>query len=89
MIGSLKFLALGLTFWGLGGANADQRAKADDSGKALGFKMKTLAGKEISLEKKYLGKVVLFVNVASQCGLTPQYSRLQALHTKYSGKGLA
>ena len=33
----------------------------DDSGKALKFKMKSLDGKEISLEKKYAGKVVMFV----------------------------
>ena len=33
------------------------------------------------------GKAVLLVNVASNCGLTPQYRQLQALHDKYSGKG--
>ena len=57
-------------------------------GKALDFKMKTLSGKEVDLGK-YQGKVVLVVNVASKCGLTPQYEQLQALHTKYSKKGLA
>jgi len=55
---------------------------------ALNFKMNSLAGKEVPLNK-YQGKVVLIVNVASQCGLTPQYEQLQALHEKYSGKGLA
>ena len=62
---------------------------ADEPGPALQFKMKTLDGKEVALGKKYSGKVVMFVNVASQCGLTPQYAKLQALHEKYSGKGLA
>ena len=62
---------------------------ADDKAKALQFKMKTLEGKEISLEEKYLGKVVLFVNVASKCGLTPQYKQLQQLHKKYADEGLA
>ena len=62
---------------------------ANDDAKALQFKMKTLDGKEVSLEKKYLGKVVMFVNVASKCGLTPQYEQLQQLHEKYADKGLA
>ena len=64
-------------------------SNAEDEPKALKFKMKTLEGKEVSLEEKYLGKVVLFVNVASKCGLTPQYKKLQALHEKYADKGLA
>ena len=35
------------------------------------------------------GQVVLAVNVASRCGLTPQYEQLQSLHEKYGKKGLA
>jgi glutathione peroxidase len=54
---------------------------------ALSFKMKDIDGKEVDLAK-YKGKVVMFVNVASQCGLTPQYKQLQALHDKYAGRGL-
>ena len=56
---------------------------------ALNFKMKSIGGEEVDLNKKYQGKVVMFVNVASKCGLTPQYEQLQALHDKYSEKGLA
>ena len=37
----------------------------------------------------YEGKVVLIVNVANRCGLTPQYHQLQALHTKHSEDGHA
>lgn len=56
---------------------------------ALNFKMNSLDGKPVNLAEKYRGKVVLFVNVASQCGYTPQYKQLQALHEKYKDKGLA
>lgn len=54
----------------------------------IGFQVKTLAGKEVDLAKAYQGKVLLVVNVASQCGLTPQYKGLQALYEKYKDQGL-
>jgi glutathione peroxidase len=56
--------------------------------RALDFKMKSLQGGDVDLGK-YQGKVVMIVNVASRCGLTPQYEQLQALHAKYAKKGLA
>jgi glutathione peroxidase len=37
----------------------------------------------------YRGRVVLIVNVASKCGLTPQYAGLQRLHASYAARGLA
>ena len=49
------------------------------------FKMKTIEGKEISLEA-FKGKKVLIVNVASECGYTPQYEDLQNLHEAYGDK---
>ena len=55
---------------------------------ALNFTMETLAGEEVELSQ-YEGKVVLFVNVASKCGLTPQYEALQSLHEQYAEQGLA
>jgi glutathione peroxidase len=36
----------------------------------------------------YRGRALLVVNVASQCGLTPQYAGLQALHDAYTDRGL-
>lgn len=66
---------------------ADIVADAKDKS-ALAFEMKTLTGKPVKLDY-YKGKVVMMVNVASECGLTPQYKQLQALHKKYADKGLA
>jgi glutathione peroxidase len=50
------------------------------------IKLNTLEGQPTSLGE-YKGKVILLVNVASECGLTPQYKALQALHEKYKDKG--
>jgi glutathione peroxidase len=46
----------------------------------------TLDGKPASL-KDYEGKTVLLVNVASRCGLTPQYEGLERLHERYADRG--
>ena len=46
----------------------------------------TLQGKESSLAP-YKGKALLLVNVASRCGLTPQYAGLQKLQDTYGDKG--
>ena len=54
----------------------------------LNYTMKSLDGKDVDLSQ-YKGKVVLIVNVASKCGLTPQYEQLQSLHEQYADDGLA
>ena len=66
-------------------AGAEEKSKAPA---ALNFKMKTLTGKDVDLSQ-YKGKVVLIVNTASECGLTPQYEELEALHEKYGKEGLS
>ncbi len=51
------------------------------------FTMKSITGKDVPLSS-YKGKVLLVVNVASQCGYTPQYETLEKLHETYNAKGL-
>lgn len=67
-----------------------ESSKKEDSkvSPALSFTMDSLEGKPVKLSK-YAGKVVLMVNVASECGLTPQYEQLEELHEKYHDKGLS
>ena len=51
------------------------------------FRATTLDGQDRDLGD-YVGDVVLVVNTASKCGLTPQYEGLQSLHDEYAAQGL-
>lgn len=53
----------------------------------LDFTMKNIEGEDVPLSM-YKGKVIMIVNVASKCGLTPQYEGLQKLYEKYEERGL-
>jgi glutathione peroxidase len=52
------------------------------------FSARTIDGAEQSLAD-YKGQVLLVVNVASECGFTPQYQGLEELHRKFKGRGFA
>ncbi|KPN70940.1 glutathione peroxidase [Neisseria sp. 83E34] len=51
------------------------------------FTMRDAAGNDVSLSE-YAGKVLLIVNTATRCGLTPQYAELQKLYAQYHTQGL-
>jgi len=51
------------------------------------FSAKTIDGRDVKLDE-YKGHPLLIVNVASKCGLTPQYEGLEKLNKEYGGRGL-
>ncbi len=61
-------------------------AAADTLAKVWDVPLTTLRGEPTTLAA-HRGKAVLIVNVASKCGLTPQYTGLEALQKKYAGRG--
>ena len=50
------------------------------------FQVRTIDGEDITLER-YRGQVLLIVNTASRCGLTPHYRGLQELYERYKDRG--
>ena len=78
------FLSL-LTFLSFTSFRKTPNATLGESKSIYDFKLKTIDGKEITLSK-FKGKKMLLVNVASECGYTPQYKNLQALHEQFGNK---
>ncbi|MCM2322847.1 MAG: glutathione peroxidase [Oligoflexia bacterium] len=52
------------------------------------FEVKAIDGETVSL-RQYEGKVLLIVNVASECGFTPQYQGLEELYRRFRERGFA
>ena len=53
-----------------------------------GHQVEKASGETVPLED-WSGKVLMLVNVASKCGLTPQYEQLIEVHKKYAGQGFS
>ncbi len=72
---------------GDGAAGGSAEVPGELSPYVLSHTMNRIDGTPQSLEE-YKGKVVLIVNTASKCGLTPQYEGLQTLYDAYKDQGL-
>lgn len=84
-IGRLTILAAAVAvilISGISGISAQEAAY----NAPLRFTMTDIDGKAVNLAD-FKGKVVLIVNVASKCGLTPQYKGLEAIYEKYGDQG--
>lgn len=80
-----KLLAAALVALALPAAAVDSGAMPDS---LYALEVTTLQGAKTPLSQ-YAGKVTLVVNVASQCGYTPQYAGLQKLHDELKGRGFS
>jgi glutathione peroxidase len=81
-LASLTVLLLGAPLMVVSAADPAKKSTS-----VLDFHVKDIEGKDVDLAS-YKGKVLLIVNTASQCGLTPQYKELEAIYEKYKGEGL-
>jgi glutathione peroxidase len=80
---SLMGLALMAVARAVSAADGDKKPVS-----VLDFTMKDIDGKPVDLSK-YKGEVLLVVNTASKCGLTPQYEGLESVYKKYKAQGFS
>jgi glutathione peroxidase len=66
---------------------SSQAQKNDMDQTVYPFAVQDIMGKPVAMEA-FKGKTLLIVNVASECGYTPQYEHLQAIYEKYKDQGL-
>lgn len=83
----LRWSTIACLVVGLSLVAAARAADAPETPPVLRYEMKSLDGKPVKLAD-YAGKVIVVVNVASNCGYTDQYEGLQAMYAKYKDKGL-
>jgi len=89
---NIERILIMITFLGMGlvGINLDAQnlsnPKVFKNANILKYSVKNIKN-EIVYLSKYEGKVLLIVNVASECGYTPQYAGLEAIYKKYNDKG--
>jgi len=80
----------GLAVWKVRGAMAGDVQTPDEASEGVlwDLESRTLEGEPVSLGD-WKGQVVLVVNTASKCGLTPQYEGLEKLHAELKGRGFS
>jgi len=88
----MRILLLPMAALAMAGAGCSQKPPAVAPATAaapvrIDHVLETIDGGKVALSD-FRGKALLIVNTASECGLTPQYEGLQALHERYADRGL-
>lgn len=68
-------------------SNGNAPVTSEQPSSVYDFTMKTLYGEEKKISD-FKGKVLVIVNTASKCGLTPQYAEIEAFYNNYKDKGV-
>jgi glutathione peroxidase len=87
LINPVLIIALTILFISSQRASADEPKAPAEAASPLAFVVKDIDGNDTDLAQ-FRGKVVMLVNVASKCGLTPQYAGLEKLYQEHKDQGL-